>query len=219
MTKQRMLSVLLASTLWLSPMHALAQTGPNDAQFAFPPASEPDNGGTLGFTFDTQVYQRDGLYMFRVADIDANSPLCGVVHVGDYIYNVNGFYLRTSDDIVKVVHSGSPGTELTISYLDASDNLAAKGYKANLIAAPGAQIAATKPWCLQSNGQLATCAVGAVVVAKIIGSLLSGSNGSSSSASGSYSSSPGSSSDENARFNMWVQKNRDAGLNDNGTQK
>jgi hypothetical protein len=196
MTMNRLASALLTSVLSLSL--AIADAGAAPAQgLNYPPSSLPNYGGAIGVGLDTQRYEQNGVPMFKLISIGRNSPLYGYAHVGDFIYNVNGYYVQTTDDIVNVIHSGSPGTFITISYLDVTDNFRAKSIKVTLIRAPEQQqaraqeqqqAADSRPWCDQSDGQHTACIAGAAIAVgllmKIIGDISSSGDSSGSQSSG-----------------------------------
>lgn len=95
------------------------------ASLHYPRTDLPDNGGRFGITMDTTPYTFHGITVIKVIDVLRTSPLHGIVRPGDFIYGVNGFNLRSFDDIFAVVSSGAPGQASTIYYFDA-----ANGYKA-----------------------------------------------------------------------------------------
>lgn len=117
-TMKRVIVSALGLSLALAPISSCLSAP------VFPQIAYADQGGRLGITLEGP-YDWRGINVFRITDIDRRSSLYGSVNPGDFIYGVNGFNLRDVSDVVNIVGSGSPGSTLSVYFLDSRHGYAA----------------------------------------------------------------------------------------------
>lgn len=114
--KQAM-ACLLAVALSIAPVSADA--GP----LVYPQLNVPDRGARLGVTLEGP-YTWNGIQVIKIIEVNPRSGLYGIVYPGDYLYGINGFNLRSADDVSAIIRPGTPGSTATVWYLDSRHNYA-----------------------------------------------------------------------------------------------
>lgn len=179
-------------TLVIAATPVVLQTGAANALpitkvgLVHPQLNLPDNGARLGIDMDGP-YNWHGMLVIKVDGIYRQSPLFGILHVGDYIFSVNGFDLRTVNDVIAIVSSGKPGSASTVYFLDSQRaytpmKITVNAASPSVFEQPGSTTQATaaptndsKPFC---DEHPIMCVAGVVVGAWAIGKALSSSSGS-----------------------------------------
>lgn len=112
----------------------------------YPSLDRPDRGGRLGVETEAG-YTWNGIQVLKVTQVFPGSGLYSVLTPGDYIYGVNGFNLRTNQDMLAIVSSGLPGAASTVWYLDSRNNYATMKVTVNAVsdAVFGQAVAASAP--------------------------------------------------------------------------
>jgi len=119
----------VAGSLLLNPLAALA------ADPIYPRLNLPDRGARLGIVSEQQLYKKDGITVIKIMNVLPVSPLFRVLAPGDYLYGVNGFNLRSHEDIDAIVSSNNPGAKAEIFFFDASDGLKPKTVTVSTVSA------------------------------------------------------------------------------------
>jgi hypothetical protein len=178
----------------LLPQPVNSQSSGDGQQLAFPSFDFADNGGKLGVHVDSTSYYGGGIPYLRVLDVLPRSSLIGYIEAGDFIYGVNGFNVRSPDDLFNVVGSGSPGTNVTVYYLDHSDGNQPKSVIATLYGAEATSeqdsgSSASPPesigeFCSQDGLHVLGCGIVALGVIAALTGALQGSGAADSDSSG-----------------------------------
>jgi hypothetical protein len=95
--------------------------GEDNRNFVYPEYNNLDNGSRLGVTLGDTLYW-DGMPVIKVSDVAEGSGLYNIIKSGDYIYSINGFSLRSADDIYSIIRPLSPGSMVTVYFLEADKN-------------------------------------------------------------------------------------------------
>jgi len=147
---KHVLACFVAFSVAVAPISASAQFGGGQTAplYLSSPSTIPYRGGRIGIAYELQLYQRNGVQFYRVTEVESASNFSGLAP-GDFIYAVNGYYFRSTDDLRYLVGGYEPGTSVTVSYLDASRGMAAFQQNARLLAPAPANMASSRPLTTQ----------------------------------------------------------------------
>lgn len=181
-----------ALSLALAPVGTQAWASPGTSSAGVPqyPALDlPDAGGRLGVETEAG-YTWNGFQVLKVTRVFPGSKLYSVLQPGDYIYSVNGFNLRSSQDMLAIVSAGAPGAAATVWYVDARNNYTAMKVTVNTVsdAVFGQGVAANAPGSNAGGRDKAfceehpfICAAGLIGGAYVVAKAFSGTSGTRSS--------------------------------------
>lgn len=227
-----------ACFLLLADSPAAIQAQPS----VYPVYSSVDNGARLGLTMEAQPYEWRGIKVLKITRVDPASPLRNIVVENDFLYGVDAYNLRSIDDLNHAIFPHRPGDAVNVYFLRARQNLAPMYVSINTISNPTPadyerfaspylrsdqnvpqEVAGStpKPTFCQENPW--TCALGLAagiaVAAKIVTSGSGAQTDNRQADRSDADSRAAYQAQEDARFANWTQRNRDQGLNDNGTPK
>jgi hypothetical protein len=171
---------LAVLSISLSSISAYAQSTP----LQYPQLNVPDRGARLGVSVDGP-YTWNGIQVLKVINVAQGSGLYGVVYPGDYIYGVNGFNLRSNDDLFAIISYGAPGSVATVYYLDSRRNYATMKVTVRTTSDSVFNQVATSNSGTNSTSfceeHYIICGVGLLLGAAVVASAVSGSGSSSGS--------------------------------------
>jgi hypothetical protein len=84
----------------------------------------------FGLTMDVAPYQRNGLPLVRISDVDHRSDLYGPMMPGDYLFRIGTAHVQNAAHAANLIDSLPRGQVTRIYFLDASDGLRPKYYDA-----------------------------------------------------------------------------------------
>lgn len=90
-----------------------------------------NRGATIGVDYERQLYQQDGMTVYRVTAVDPNSPFFAL-KPGDLIYSADRYLFRDASDLENILAIHTPGQMVAIYYLDAANGYEKRAQTAQL---------------------------------------------------------------------------------------